>query len=698
MNKNPLLGPVNELVDYAQIQAEHIVPAMDELLEKHKQFIDKLSAKPSPLDWDSFMEPLEYESTALWRAWNVINHLNSVVNTAELREAYNQVLPKITEHSTWLGLNKDLYRHYKALKESPEFASLNPTRQRILELAMRNFKLSGIELEGAEKTRYEQISEELAKTSQKFSENSLDAVDSWAHYEYDLQALEGLPQDAIDAAAAAAKESPQAGANAEQPGYKFTLKMPSYLPVMQYAKNSALRATLYKGYATIASEQGDPQYDNSSLIEKLLSLRTEESKLLGYQDFAQMQLQTRMADSAEQVIVFLRDLAARAKPFALKDIQALKDFAKDKLGLDHLEPWDYAYVSEQLRQARYAYSDEEIKQYLPEDTVMQGFFAIVKTLFNIDLEPIQASTWHKDVKVYAIKEGQELLGTLYVDLYARSGKQSGAWVGSERTRHLHLGQLLTPVVYLTCNFTPPSAEKPALLSPDDLITLFHESGHALHALLSKVDDPSASPFSSVEWDAIELPSQFMENFTWEWPVLQQLTRHWQTNQPLPRDLYEKMLAAKNYQSGMQTVRQIEFALFDMLIHQHTDDLTIEQVLAILNEVRQEVAVIIPPSWHRFPHNFSHLFAGGYGAGYYSYKWAEVLSADAYSLFEEHSTEQAATLDPTIGQLFKDKILAVGGAKPAAEFFKDFRGREPSPSALLRHSGMLETQSEEIHHA
>ena len=322
---------------------------------------------------------------------------------------------------------------------------------------------------------------------------------------------------------------------------------------------------------------------------------------------------------------------------------------------------------------------------------MQGFFSIVKTLFNIELEPIDVPTWHKDVKAYTIQETGRSIGMLYLDLYARAGKQSGAWVGSERTRQLHGSQLLTPIVYLTCNFTPPTAEKPALLSPDDLITLFHESGHALHALLSKVDDPSASPFSSVEWDAIELPSQFMENFTWEWPVLQQLTRHWKTNEPLPRELYEKMLAAKNYQSGMQTVRQIEFALFDMLIHQRTDALSIEQVLDILHRVRQEVAVIMPPSWHRFPHNFSHLFAGGYGAGYYSYKWAEVLSADAYSLFEEHSTTQEATLIPRIGQLFKETILAVGGTKPAAEFFKDFRGREPNPEALLRHSGMLETQ-------
>lgn len=689
-NQNPLLCPVDQLVNYADIKIEHIAPAMDLLLQAHKQFIQALSAQPTPLDWDRFIEPLEYKSAPLWRAWNVINHLNSVVNTPELRAAYNEVLPKITEHSTWLGLNKDLYKHYKALVESAQFTQLSASRQRILTLAMRDFKLSGIELEGEAKTRYEQISEELAQASQKFSENSLDAVDNWAHFEQDVNALDGLPQDAIDAAAAAAQAD-------EKSGYKFTLKIPSYLPVMQYAKNSQLREIMYKGYATIASDQGDKQYDNSSLIEKLLALRSEESRLLGYPHFAHMQLQTRMADSAEQVITFLRDLANRAKPFALKDIEALKIYAKEQLNLESLNPWDYTYVSEQLRQARYAYSDDEIKQYLPEDTVMQGFFSIIKTLFNIDLVANDTLTWHKDVKVYAVQENKETTGYLYIDLFARAGKQSGAWVGSERTRHLHKGDLLSPVVYLTCNFTPPSPDKPALLSLDDLTTLFHESGHALHALLSKVDDPSAAPFSSVEWDAIELPSQFMENFCWEWPVLQRLTRHWQSNQPLPRELYEKMLAAKNYQSGMQTVRQIEFSLFDMLIHQHTEQLSVEQVMQILNQVREEVAVVIPPSWHRFPHNFSHLFAGGYGAGYYSYKWAEVLSADAYSLFEEYKTEEAATLLPDIGELFKDKILAVGGSKPAAEFFHDFRGRAPSPTALLCHSGMLEEPTKGVSH-
>lgn len=679
---NPLLSSSLDFIDYAAIKAEHIVPALTQLLEENKALIEEVAAQAAPLSWKSFVERLDIASTPLWRTWHVVNHLNAVVNTPELRAAYNEILPKITEYSTWLGLNKDLYQHYKALKNSPEYATLSPTRQRIIDLALRDFKLSGVELDGEDKIRYAQISEQLANTSQKFSENALDAVDNWAHYVDNREELAGIPEDTLTAAAEAAKADGKTG-------YKFTLKMPSYLPVMQYAKNAALRETMYRGYSTIASEQGDARFDNSSNIEQLLALRQEESLLLGYKNFADMQLETRMADSAAQVITFLRDLANKAKPFALKDVEDLKVFAREKLGIEQMNPWDYAYVSEQLRQNKYAYSDEEIKQYLPEDTVMSGFFAIIKKLFNVDFTPINTSVWHKDVTAYAVQDQGKTIGHIYFDLYARAGKQSGAWVGSERSRHVYEDTTITPVVYLTCNFTPSTGNKPALLSPDDLITLFHESGHALHALLSEVKDPAASPFSSVEWDAIELPSQFMENFTWEWPVMEQLTRHWESNEPLPKALYEKMLAAKNYQSGMQTVRQIEFALFDMLIHQSTDKLSIQDVLTILNQVRREVAVVIPPSWNRFPHNFSHLFAGGYGAGYYSYKWAEVLSADAYSLFEENKIADGSTLNATIGALFRKTILAVGGSIPAAEFFKNFRGRDPQPEALLRHNGMLE---------
>lgn len=681
MKNNPLLQPIHSFIDYAAIQPEHIVPALSQLIAENKALVEEVAAQSTP-SWESFIERLEIASAPLWRAWHVVNHLNSVVNTPELRAAYNEILPKITEHSTWLGLNKNLYQHYKTLKTSSEYAKLSPTRQRIIDLALRGFKLSGVELEGEDKERYAKINEQLANLSQKFSENALDAVDNWEHIVRTREELEGLPEDAIQAAADAAQAE-------GKEGFKFTLKIPSYLPVMQYAKNTQLREIMYRGYSTIASDQGDARFDNSQNIEQILSLRQEEAKLLGYPHFADMQLETRMADSTSQVLSFLRDLASKAKPFALRDVEEIRTFAKTKLGMDTLQPWDYAYVSEQLRQSKYAYSDEEIKQYLPEDTVMAGFFDVVQKLFNVTFEPIQQAVWHDDVKVYAVQEQGKTLGYLYVDLYARKGKQGGAWVDSERSRHLYHDQTILPIVYLTCNFAPPTGTKPALLSPDDLITLFHESGHALHALLSEVKEPAASPFSSVEWDAIELPSQFMENFTWEWPVMEKLTRHWEKNSALPKTLYDKMLAAKNFQSGMQTVRQVEFALFDMLIHQSPETLSIDKVLAILNEVRQEVAVIMPPHWNRFPHNFSHLFAGGYGAGYYSYKWAEVLSADAYSLFEENKMPDGSTINPEIGALFRKNILAVGGSLPAAEFFKNFRGRAPQPEALLRHNGMLE---------
>lgn len=682
LNNNPLLNAVEELVAYEKISAEHIVPALEFLLKDAKTLIEQLISLENPT-WDSFVEPMEYGTSRLWRAWNVVNHLNNVQNTEEIRAAYNTMLPQISEFSTWLGLNKDLFNQYKKLHDSDEFQGLNKTRQRIISEALKDFKLSGVELEGKDKERYAEISEQMAMTSQQFALNALDATDKWSYTTEDADEVAGIPEQAL----AAASEL------ADGKGWTFNLKMPSYLPVMQYAKNQALRERMYKAYATIASEQGDPQYDNSSNIETILKLRTEVAKLLGFKDFATMQLEKRMADSPIEVIDFIRDLAARAKPFAQKDMAELETFARDELGMDKLEPWDLAYVSEMLREKKYAYSDEEVKQYLTEDQVMNGCFAMIEQLFSVKFEPIEAETWHKDAKVYALKEGDKLLGHLYTDLHARSGKQSGAWVANERTRHLHGDNLITPVVYLTCNFAAPQGGKASLLRLDDVVTLFHEMGHALHALLSKVDEPSASPFASVEWDAIELPSQFMENFCYEWPVMQKLSRHQESGEPLPRELFDKIVAAKNFQTGMQTVRQLEFALFDMLLHQQLKQLTIEDVLKQLDEVRQEVAVVIPPSWHRFPHNFSHIFAGGYSAGYYSYKWAEVLSADAYSYFEENANEESGTLNPASGEHFKNTVLAVGGSMPAAEFFEKFRGRAADSSALLRHHGMVDESLE-----
>ncbi|WP_313694122.1 M3 family metallopeptidase [Achromobacter mucicolens] len=685
MTQNPLLAPVSELVDYAAVKPAHIVPAVEELLGIARKAVDQAADPALAPTWEAVVEPLDTASERLWRAWSVAGHLNAVVNTPELREAYNAALPLVTEFSTWVGLHEGLYKQYQRLAAAPDFASWTPVRRRIVEMALRDFRLSGVELQGADRERYAQISDREAQASQKFSENVLDSIDAWSLIVEDESRLAGIPADVIAAARAAAQEDGKAG-------WKLTLKMPCYLPVMQYAKDRSLREALYRGYGTVASEQGDAKFDNSPLIEELLALRAEESGLLGLGTFAALRLQTRMARDAKEVTGFLRDLAARAKPFAQRDLAELTAYATGELGLDSLQPWDVAYASERLRESRYAYSEDEVKQYFTEPRVLAGLFDVIQTLFGVRLTETPVSSWHGDVRGVRVESPEgALIGHLYLDLYARAGKQNGAWVDSERTRRVVAGTVQTPIAYLTCNFSRPNGDRPAVLTHDDVITLFHETGHALHALLSEVDEPGAAAFASVEWDAIELPSQFMENFCWEWAVVQKLSAHVDTGEPLPRALYDRLVAARNYQSGMQTVRQIEFALFDMLMHDRSKGASISEVLALLQEVRQEVAVLFPPQWHRLPHAFSHLFAGGYGAGYYSYKWAEVLSADAYEAFEEAAAKQAGnalgTLDPETGARFRREVLAVGGSRPAADSFAAFRGRAPRIDALLRHSGM-----------
>jgi oligopeptidase A len=586
-------------------------------------------------------------------------------------------------------LHEGLYKQYQRLRDAEGFAAWSAARRRVIDLALRDFKLSGVELQGEARTLYAANSDRQSQVSQKFSENVLDATDRWSLVIEDIKRLDGIPEDTL-----ASLKDPLADR------WTLNLKMPCYLPVIQYAHDRELRRTIYHAYATRASDQGDTSLDNSSLIEEALSLRAEESQLLGFQHFADLRLQTRMADSAEEVMDFLRQLARRAKPFAERDLTELRAFAKSELGLTELHPWDIPYASERLREARYAYSEDEVKQYFTEPRVLSGLFEVVETLFGVKLTPCKMNGWHEDVRAATVlNHSGEVLGYLILDLYARSGKQGGAWVDSERNRRKRLSTVQTPVIYLTCNFARPQGDRPALLTHDDVITLFHESGHALHALLSEVDEPGVSAFAAVEWDAIELPSQFMENFCWEWQVLQRLTSHIDTQEPLPKDLYDRMKAARNFQSGMQTVRQIEFSLFDIQLHNRSQGLSIAEVLTQLDQVREEVAVVRPPSWHRFPHSFSHLFAGGYGAGYYSYKWAEVLSADAFEAFEEAaarsavSAQQASgslgTLDPETGMKFRREVLAVGGTRPAAESFSAFRGRPPKMDALLRHSGMLD---------
>ncbi|AYN21037.1 MULTISPECIES: M3 family metallopeptidase [Alcaligenes] len=685
MTTNPLLVPIDSLIDYPAIQPEHIEQAVDQLLALARQAIDTVSNDDSEPSWDNIVEPITDATETLYRAWSVAGHLNSVINTPELRAVYNQCLPRMSEFSTWVGLNRPLFLRYQALADSPAFAALTPQRQRIITLALRDFRLSGVQLEGQAREDYARISEELAQTSQQFSEHVLDAIDQWYYLVTDQAELDGIPDDVLAAAQRAAQEN-------DQQGWRLTLKMPCYLPVMQYARNQTLRELMYRAYTTIASEQGDAQFDNSQAIETLLDLRAQEANLLGFASYAHMRLETRMADTPEQVMSFLRDLAAKARPYARQDLDELQAFAQQELGLETLQAWDVPFSAERLREQRYAYSEDEVKQYFTEPAVLSGLFKVIQRLFDVTLRAVDIPAWHPAVRPFeVIASDGKVLGYLYMDLHARQGKQGGAWVDSERSRR-RLGETLClPIAYLVCNFAEPQPGRPALLTHDDVITLFHESGHALHTLLSRVDDPAASAFSAVEWDAIELPSQFMENFCWEWPVVQMLTAHVETGEHLPRALYNKLNLARNFQSGMQMVRQLEFSLFDMLIHSRDSGLSIDAVMEILDQVRQEVAVLFPPEWHRFPHQFSHLFAGGYGAGYYSYKWAEVLSADAYSAFEEkaytHSDGARDTLDSNTGHRFWREILSVGGERPAADSFRAFRGRDPSITALLRHSGL-----------
>ena len=686
--QNPLLHPVQSLVDYAAVKPEHVAPAIEQLLEQARAAIDAAADASLPATWEAIVTPLDDATEPLWRAWSVVGHLKSVVNTPELREAYNQMLGPVSEFATWVGLHEALFNQYKRLRAAPEFDQWPDVRKRVIELAIRDFRLGGVELQGSARERFAEISERQSQVAQKFAENVLDANDAWSLVVDRAQELDGVPGDVVASFKQAALDDETIDTSQGE-RYKITLKMPSYLPVMQYATNRQLRHTLYKAYATLASEQGDPQFDNSALIEESLALRAESAKLLGFHNFAALQLETRMADTPEQVLQFLRELAERALPYAHRDLAELNTFAKAELGLDPLEPWDIAFASEKLRQAKYDYSEEEVKQYFTEPKVVSGLFNLVSKLFSVKLVDMPMPAWHADVRAARVENAAgDLIGHLVIDLYARSGKQGGAWVGSERNRRKTLNALATPVVYLTCNFAQGQGGKPALLTHDDVITLFHESGHALHALLSEVDEPGASAFAAVEWDAIELPSQFMENFCWEYEVLKTLTAHIDTGEPLPESLFNKMKAAKNFQSGMQTVRQIEFALFDMLLHREPNGMGVGEVMQTLDAVRNEVAVIKPPAWHRFPHAFTHLFAGGYGAGYYSYKWAEVLSADAFAAFEEAQS----TLDPTTGELFKREILAVGGMRPASESFKAFRGRDPQIDALLRHAGMVEVET------
>ncbi len=682
MTTNALLD-FSGLPRFDAIAPGDVQPAIDRLLADGRALIERLTADAVPATWDAFAAPLGDGIENLSRAWGIVGHLHSVNDVPEWREAYNGMLPEVSRFYAELGQNLKLFAKYKALRESPEYAALSPARRKIVDNEVRDFRLSGAELPEDLKPRFQAIQEELASLAAKFSENLLDATNAFAETVTDEAELAGLPDDVREAARHAAEKDGKAG-------WKFTLHMPSYLPVMQYAESRRLRAALYRAHATRAAEFGPAELDNTPLIRRLLELRREEAQLLGYANFAEVSLVPKMAESVPQVLAFLRDLAVKARPFAEKDIAELRDFARTELGIAALEPWDVGYVSEKLLQARYAFSEQEVKQYFTEPKVLAGLFHVVETLFGVRIAPDTAPVWHEDVLFYRIETpAGELIGQFYLDLYARETKRGGAWMDEAITRRRTAGGIQTPVAYLNCNFPRPVGEKdgkprPATFTHDDVTTLFHEAGHGLHHLLTRVEELGVSGIHGVEWDAVELPSQFMENYCWEWDVLQEMTGHVDTGAPLPRALYDKMLAAKNFQSGMQTVRQLEFSLFDLLLHADFDPAGERSVLDLLAAVRREVAVLVPPEWHRFPNSFSHIFGGGYAAGYFSYKWAEVLSADCYAAFEEAGNP----FDPATGRRFLDEILAAGGARPALENFRAFRGREPQVDALLRHSGMI----------
>ena len=677
---------MNPLLDYSglprfdAVAPEHVAPAIRQLLDENRALIDGLIAPATAATWDSFVQPMLDAGERLSRAWGIVSHLHSVNDVPPWREAYNAMLPEVSSFYADLGQNLALFAKFRSLAAGDEFPTLSAARRRVIENELRDFRLSGAELPEERKPRFKEIQEELSALGAKFSENLLDATNAHAEWIESEADLAGLPDDAKAAAKAAAEKD-------GKQGWKFTLHAPSYIPVLQYCDNRELRARMYRASATRASEFGSEKLNNGPLIDRLLALRHEEAQMLGYANFAEVSLAAKMADTPAQVARFQRDMATKARPFAERDVAELRDFARQELGMDALESWDLAWASEKLKQQRYSFSDDEVKQYFPEPKVLAGLFRVIEALFAVRLAPDTAPVWHPAVRFFRIERDGKLIGQFYLDLYARETKRGGAWMDEAITRRRIDSGVQTPVAYLNCNFPAPVGDKSATFSHDDVITLFHESGHGLHHLLTRVEELPVSGIHGVEWDAVELPSQFMENFCWEWDVLSGMTAHAETGAPLPRALYDKMIAAKNFQSGLQTLRQVEYGLFDLLLHCEFVPGGSKSVMDLLASVRAEVAVLVPPEWNRFPNSFSHIFGGGYAAGYYSYKWAEVLSADAYEAFEEAAKTSGSTLDAATGERFWSEILSVGGSRPALESFRAFRGREPKPDALLRHSGM-----------
>jgi oligopeptidase A len=676
---NPLLD-FTGLPRFGEVTALHVTPAIELLLADARAAIEAVAALAAAPSWDNFVLPLAAAQDRIDRAWGEIAHLNAVVNTPELREAYNANLPKVTAFHTELGQDERLFAGFRALAASADFVTFEPGQRRLIENELRDFRLAGAELSTDDKQPFKENEEELANLAARFEDNVLDATNDYGLYVEDPAELVGVPADVLTAAR-------EAAAHDGRSGWKLTLRMPCYHPVLQYADNRALRQTLHRAFAVRASELSKPEWDNTATMRRILELRRASARLLGYRNFAEVSLVPKMARSPDEVLAFLCDLAARAKPYAERDMAELRAFASDELKLSELAAWDVSYVAEKLRQARYSFSDQEVRRYFPEDRVLAGMFRVVETVFGVRVRESHAPTWHPTVRFFDVLDGQGLLlGQFYLDLYARSHKRGGAWMDHAINRRRYGARVQHPVAYVTCNFSAPVRANgemcPALFTHDEVQTLFHEFGHGLHLLLTLVDVPGVSGLEGVEWDAVELPSQFMENFGWEWEVLHEMTAHVDSGEPLPRALFERMLAAKNFLSGMHMVRQLELALFDMRLHLDFDPAGGTSPRELLDAIRREVAVVPRPEYDRAANTFSHIFAGGYAAGYYSYKWAEVLAADAYGLFEEQGV-----LSPAAGARFRDEVLSRGGSRPALESFIAFRGRPPQIDALLRHNGM-----------
>ena len=675
---NPLLEKT-ELPQFSKIKPEHVESAIDDLLSKARDVVKKSLQKNNDYTWGNLIEPIENIEDKLNKAWSPVSHLNSVVNSDELRDAYNACLPKLSEFSTEMGQNKALFNAYQQIAKSDSYSSLDIAQQKIITNALRDFRLSGIDLDQEKQDRYKQISQELSSLSSKYEENVLDATNAWTKLITDEEVLAGLPETALTLA----KETAQ---SQEKNGWMITLQFPSYLAVMTYAENRELRKELYTAFSTRASDQGsaDKEWDNSENMEQLLALRYEKAQLLGFDNYAELSLATKMAEKPKDVTEFLENLAEKSLSHARKDYAQLKAFAKNQYDLDALEAWDLGFYSEKMRQHYYQLSQQEVKAYFPATRVISGLFLVVDKLFGLKITEItDFDSWHPDTRFFQIcDDEEELRGQFYLDLYARPKKRGGAWMDDCVGRKKEGNNIQTPVAYLTCNFTPPTTDDPSLLTHDEVQTLFHEFGHGLQHMLTQIDHLGVSGINGVEWDAVELPSQFMENWCWEKEVIEMISGHYQTGEKLPDELYQKMLKAKNFQAGMMMVRQLEFSLFDFKIHQQYDPSKGGQIYSMLNQIRDKVAVVQPPEFNRFAHSFSHIFAGGYAAGYYSYKWAEVLSSDAYSLFEEKGV-----FDQTTGKSFLQHILEKGGSQDAMQLFVEFRGREPEIDALLRHTGI-----------